>query len=368
MRIIHVIPNLKKGGAERIVLDICISLEKLGHSVLLITFTPEDDYKFLSKKVNKKVIYSRFTPSIFKKNSFEIDKLQSAIEEFNPDVIHTHLFEAEIALSALNYHDAKYFTHLHDNIPQFRKFNFATLLSKTALTNYYERNIVIDKMKERQTGVIAISEDSFSFAMNNWPKSVHKHLLHNAIDTIRFQPNEHSPDQLVLTMIGSFVQKKGQALAIETTAILKKRGFDVQLNLVGDGALRNELEQLSKRYNLFQNVKFTGNINNPEDVLRESKIYLHTAIYEPFGLALVEAMATGLPVVCTDGRGNRDLIQNGENGFIIHERNAEMLADKIELLFNDPILYSNLSDKALQFSAKYDMKQYAQKLLSIYLS
>lgn len=368
MKVIHIIPSLRKGGAERLALDICIALKKLNHEVLLITFSPEDDYTFLSDKINKKVISSRITTSIFKKNSLDIDRLQAAISEFHPDVIHSHLFETEIVLSGISFPKAKFITHLHDNIPQFKKLSIKTLTRKKYITNYYERSIVLKKMTERKSSVIAISKDCLRYANTNFPKHIHKWLLHNAIDRNRFHPAITPQKELILSMIGSLVQKKGQALAIETLAVLKKRGWDANLNIIGDGVLKGELIDFAKEKEVIKDITFHGNIDSPENVLQKSRIYIHTAKYEPFGLALVEAMSTGLPVVCTDGLGNRDLIVDGENGYIIFDRKAENLAEKIEFLMKDKAAYNNMSRAALEFSSKFDINTYTEKLISIYNS
>ena len=89
-------------------------------------------------------------------------------------------------------------------------------------------------------------------------------------------------------------------------------------------------------------------------------------IVEGFGLVLLEAMAAGLPIVSLDGRGNRGLIKDGENGFFIIEENAGLFVDKILLLANDEPLYRQMSAQAVEFARGYDIKNYVDRLLALY--
>jgi glycosyltransferase involved in cell wall biosynthesis len=128
--------------------------------------------------------------------------------------------------------------------------------------------------------------------------------------------------------------------------------------------LQSQIEQL----HLQDAVTLHGNVEFPEEFLKKSSLYLHTATYEPFGLVLIEAMACGLPVVCTDGKGNRDLIHEGENGFMVWERDPKLLADKIELLLKNETLRKEMGEKARVFAQEFGMENYVKELLSIYKS
>ncbi len=77
-------------------------------------------------------------------------------------------------------------------------------------------------------------------------------------------------------------------------------------------------------------------------------------------------MASGLPVITTDGYGNRDLIKEGINGFMIWKRDPEEFAKKIIELLNTPDLYNSMSKNAIEFASGFDVKPYCEKLLKIY--
>lgn len=366
-KILFLIPSLAKGGAERLVLDICNEFQKRsGYQVKLITFHTKNEYQFLTNELDFSVIPSFYIPSLKGKDKIDVSELQTEINQFKPDVIHSHLFETEMVLSAISTTNCKYVVHFHDNMKQFSKLRLNSLKNKETLTNYYERKIVLKSYKKKNVSFIAIAKDSQDYIQKNLPKRFKNNLLHNAIDTVRFSNsvNEKSLDRLVI--IGSLVDKKGQELAIEVINELHKRNRFVYLDILGDGPNRQNLSNQIAKYNLENFICLHGNVDHPEDFLARSTIYLHTAIYEPFGLVLIEAMASGLPVVCTNARGNVDIIENGVNGFLVDERDAVLIADKIEVLLKDSALRSLLSKNAKECSLNYDIKKYVDQLIDLY--
>ena len=87
-------------------------------------------------------------------------------------------------------------------------------------------------------------------------------------------------------MIGSLVEKKGQAFAIRVIKNLNEKGFSFHLHLLGDGPKRKELETLRTELELTDFIHFQGNVDHPEIFLHKAFVYLHTANYEPLGLVL----------------------------------------------------------------------------------
>jgi glycosyltransferase involved in cell wall biosynthesis len=372
LKILHVITTLQKGGAERLCLNICNTLQKKEtHQVQLINFHPTNAYPFLTENIDRSIIPSSFIPSLTGKNQIQLDALQKAIDSFQPEVIHVHLFESLIAVSQLT-HNAHVIVHFHDNMVQFENFSWKTLFNKRKFTNFFERRIVLRGLKRHKVTYLGISADTFNYMCRALPRACRKVKLLNGIDTQRFlrpkDTSEPTNELVELTMIGSLVEKKGQALAIETIAVLKKRGFDVFLHLLGEGPKLEELKKLSKELAVEELIRFHGNVDRPEEFLWKSTLYLHTAKYEPLGLVLIEAMAAGLPVVCTDGRGNRDLMKDGENGFLIYSRKAEELADKVQFLLENDTVCERMSVYAQDFARAYDIQNYVDRLLDVYTS
>jgi glycosyltransferase involved in cell wall biosynthesis len=369
LKILHIIPNLKKGGAERLALNSVSAIQSLQNTeVQLITFRSENDYKFLTNSLDWKVIPSRVIPSLSGKSKVDVKQLQAYIDAFQPDVIHSHLFETEMVLAHISLpKKTKRIVHFHDNMHQFRNLSFKTIFNKTYLTDFFEKRIVSKKYPKKTTA-IAISKNTGVYCKRNLSKNISVVLLHNAIDLAVFEKKERASSSNEITLIGSLVENKGHVLAIHTIKELKNRGVILKINLLGEGVEREKLENLVKELELEKEVVFHGNIDSPEIFLQQSFCYFLTSKSEAFGLTIIEAMACGLPVVCTDGKGNRDLIQEGENGFMVWEREPTLLADKIELLLKNETLRKEMGEKARKFAQGFGMEKYVDQLLLIYKS
>ena len=368
-RILHIIPRLRKGGAERLCLDICNQLQKRESvQIRLITFSDENQYPFLTKDIDRQVVPASVQLSVFHKNVLNVVALQKAIEDFAPDVIHTHLFEAEIVSRSCHYPKAKWFSHCHDNMRQFRNFDSKTFFNKQLLTNYFEKSYLFSRYKANgRNTFIAISHDTEHY-FRKTARHFDVQFLPNAIDYENFHCSEDqqpSP-KLRLVNVGSYQDKKNQRFLVVVAKVLRERHIDFEMNLLGDGEKFNAVASLIKENHLETTVFQRGNVENVAECLWQSDIYIHSAYYEPFGLVLVEAMAAGLPIVTLDGRGNRDLIEQGKNGYMVYEQNAEQFADRILEIWNDKQKYQEMSAFAQEFARQYDIKPYVDKLLKIY--
>lgn len=367
MKIIHVIPNLRKGGAERLVLNICNQLHAhTSHEVLLITFSADNAYEFLTGDINWKVIPSDVVPSISSKAHIDVAQLQKTIANFQPDIIHAHLFKSMMVLSQLDFGAAHSFIHFHDNMHQLEPFSFGKIAKKIRWTNLYEKRMLYRSFSNRSVSAITISNDTFRYAQAVLPKEIKVHKLLNAIDWKRFYSDVNQTCSKRIVMIGSLVKKKNQLLAIKTIQELISRNVAVHLDLVGDGFLRNYLEEYVQNHQLGEAVTFHGSIDHPESVLSKACLYIHTAKLESFGLVLIEAMAAGLAVVCTDGGGNRDLMNEGSNGFMVEEFSEQQLADKVEYLLRHSEERIKMGQEAQTFSKKFDISNYTDQLIKLY--
>ena len=370
IRILHIIPGLRKGGAERLALDICAELSKRTDvEVRMVCLSELNEYPEYSDKVRPVVIKSATKLSIFRKNKLLVGELQEFVNDFKPDIIHSHLFEAEIVSRSIYYPNAKWYSHCHDNMVQFRNLGVKTLLSKQALTNFYEKRFLFQRYATNGGNhFIAISRDTQAY-FSKTAKPYFVTLLHNAIDNKKFSNpdlKQMPGNVLRLINIGSFVEKKNQTFLLDVGLALKKQSIPFELHLVGDGDKRTVLESRAKTLRIEKDIIFHGSVDNVEKLLWQSDIYVHSATYEPLGLVLLEAMAAGLPVITIDGKGNRDLIAQGKNGIMLMERDAEKFAGKILEVWENKNLYSEMAAFAQKFAKGYDIKEYVDRLLVIY--
>ena len=369
MHILHLIPSLAKGGAERLALNSCLELQKReGVKVKLITFRAENSYAFLSKEIDHSIIPASVIPSILGKWTRDISELQRVVDAFQPDVIHTHLFEAEMVVSQLQLPPTRRIVHFHDNMPQLSRLRLKYLFNKKAVTAYFERMIVLRSYLKHTTTFIAISKNTEYFIRKNLGKRKPVKLLLNAIQTERFFAEPELARQPYIVNIGSLVPKKNQQFALKVMRTIKAKGIELHLDILGDGPDRKMLEHQIQEMALEDTITLHGNVDHPEEFLKKASFYLHTATYEPFGLVLLEAMAAGAPVISLDGGGNKDVIHHKQNGFLLTDQDPEQFAALIISLLNDETQRLQIGKAGQAFALGFGIKAYVDRLLEIYKS
>lgn len=168
----------------------------------------------------------------------------------------------------------------------------------------------------------------------------------------------------VLTYIARLDSNKNQALIIECMKDLVKDYPNIHLLLVGPDELNGKYQTQAKKY--LKNIHFLGFRKDIVDILNITDISISTSLREGLPVNLLEAMAAGVPVVATDTRGVRDLIKNGENGFVSSANNKDELYNNIVKLYNSPSIRKKMSDNNLKDIKKYDIDEILNKMKKIY--
>ncbi|MBO5058160.1 MAG: glycosyltransferase family 4 protein [Prevotella sp.] len=137
--------------------------------------------------------------------------------------------------------------------------------------------------------------------------------------------------------VGRLSEQKGFDMLIDTWKIVGKKHPDWELNIYGEGELKDSLERKIKDKNISYSLHLCGPAKNITEKYAESSIYVMSSRFEGFGLVLVEAMACGLPCVSFDcPHGPAEIIRNGENGILVENGNIDALAKAIDdLIINE---------------------------------
>jgi len=372
LRIVHVIPSLKRGGAEGLVANICNKLSKREDiDCLLIALSEDNDYHEITRNVKVVNCNSKVVPSIFGKPNVNIDNYIKIITEFKPQIIHSHLFQAEILTRWHLFNNVCYVSHMHNNEKQLKNIEFKYLYKKKIITNLYEKWLIINRYKKCKNNFIAISNDVEQYLKKVLPLKFYKniHLLHNAIDFSSFYHNK-SIDEYVseyrFITIGRMVEVKNQTFLIDVINEMHNKSIPAKLDIYGEGPARESLQKKIDKYKLNDFIILKGIVDKIQDILPQYSLYLHSATHEPFGLAILEAMASGLPVISLDGAGNRDIIEQGKNGYMVFDKSPEVFAEKAIELMKDEKTYKRMSSYANNFAFKFDIENYINELLVLY--
>lgn len=366
------------GGAEILLGAIARNLVSKGHEVHILCLLPHHetwpnfpDRDALLDEVRVSVIGGSVKFRFLRKPEIDNDAFRSYVEHVKPDVIHSHLYLSELLSRSVQFKGIKYFSHGHDNMPQLKRLTFKTFFNKPLLANYWERIWLLKQYKIFNNQFIAISTDVKKYLEQNVSEFKNRiTYLPNAIDTSRFHINRAyslEKKNFHIVSIANLVPKKNHAFLIDVLSVLVNRGYNVTIDVLGFGPLMETLVEKTKNAGLENRLKFLGSVGDVPQRLWDADLYVHPAWYEPFGLVILEAMATGLPVVSLDGFGNRELMINNENGFIVPTNStAEQFADKIQYFIDQPSEIKRMGQNALEFSKTYDINHYTDKLIDIY--
>lgn len=372
MKVLYIINNLTKGGAERFVLDLVTFLNKEKsidyRLAVLDDINDYDEYDISTLNL----VNIKYTPYSFRKKNYNA-QLEKLIDNFQPDIIHSNLFLSEFVTSLDVRTNIKYVCHGHDNMHQFKPLKFSELFNKKKLLNRLDFLVLKHKKyKKVKTHFIANSKHTYDYYKRNVPKNQKSYvqIVQCGFNYKKyFVPKTNTlGDKLHLVNVGSYQPKKNQTFLVDVAEVLKTKGVDFEMNLIGHGSEYDLVKEKIAQKGLTQHVFQRGLQSNVQQWYQNSDIYIHSANYEPFGLVFLEAMAAGLPIVTLDGKGNRDIIENDKNGYLFEEENATLFADKIIEYTSDLKKYKSLSTYAQEYAKKFDVSLKVKELVEFYES
>ena len=164
-------------------------------------------------------------------------------------------------------------------------------------------------------------------------------VLSNGVDTTRFTPGTDRSDRrgpIEITTVARLTEQKGIPYLLEAAADLPNT-LDVAVSIVGEGPRRNALEKERDALGVSETVTFEGFLPEPglTDAYLDSDIFAFPSVYEPFGLVVLEAMASGRPVVAFDAGGVAEIVRDGIDGLLVPPGDVTAFANALEALATD---------------------------------
>jgi glycosyltransferase involved in cell wall biosynthesis len=172
------------------------------------------------------------------------------------------------------------------------------------------------------------------------------HVIPNGVDVARFHPlNEGNavrrelglaPDSPVIGIVAALRPEKNHALFLQAAKIVRDRIPAAKFLIVGEGPEREPLEQLTRKFNLGDAVHFLGNRSDIPDVLAAFDVFALTSRIEASPVSILEAMASGKPVVAPRVGSISESVDDGETGYLTEPGNVQQVADRLAELAGDP--------------------------------
>lgn len=189
------------------------------------------------------------------------------------------------------------------------------------------------------------------------------------LETLSLQPAFTHADALKLVVSGAVTESKGQFDAVQAVSILKQKGIEVELILIGSLADTEYVETLRsylKTNNLVSNVRLLGFTSQPLSYVSQADIVLMCSKNEAFGRVTMEAMALQKPLIGSNSGGTKELITDGETGLLYEAGNAEQLAEKIEYLAGHTAERKRMIKNALaRYEAIQKESQFGKKTYNV---
>lgn len=200
-------------------------------------------------------------------------------------------------------------------------------------------------------------------------------IVSSGVETRRFSPNSpnasHSSRTPIVLMAARLLWDKGVKEFVEAAQLLKERGVKAEFWLAGkpdDGNPMAVPEEFLQRWSEQGIIRWLGHCDNMPELLRQVDVaVLPTSYHEGVPRFLLEAAATGLPLVATDIEGCRMVVRNGVNGYLVPIRNAHALADAIERLVRNPQLRLQMGKASREIIVKeFDERKILNQWLRLY--
>lgn len=324
-----VLPDLRLGGAQRVLLELAGQFHRLGHSVELISLVGDGE---LRRELPPGVDYCSLdcSPSGgFRLAASALPKLARRLRRRRPDAVISSMTGTNL-ITALAHGLAGSSGRL-------------LLREAVSLANLRSRasRWLMRALYRRADALIAVSsgvaEDLRAIGIPDHAV----HVVHNPIDQQRLERMAAEPlhpgvDAPYVVSVGRLIEQKDHATLLHAFAASRLR-LTHKLVLVGGGEARSMLEGLSARLGLDDRILFTGALSNPFPLLRGAALFVLSSRWEGYPNVLLEALALGVPVVATDcPAGPREMLKGGALGRLVPVGDARALAEAMDAELASP--------------------------------
>ncbi len=350
MNILHIVLGLNIGGLERLVLDLVrFRSRDINPTILCL-----EKKGPLGEGINDIRIME-----LGKKDGFDwklFTRIRDIAKEGRIDLIHTHNQAAHIYGSIAGLISGIPVVHTKHgrNRSEDRK---ATCLNRLC------------SMLSRKVVTVSVDSAQVSTVIENVP--AHKvTTIHNGIDIDAFSslsPSRSASPAVNIGIVARLVPDKDHLTLLRSCKILARDFSNFTLFLVGDGPLREGLQAAAVELGIARNVRFMGFRHDVATLLRSFDIFALSSVTEGLSLTLLEAMASGIPIVATDVGGNSEVVVHGKTGFIVPAQSPEAFADKLLLLSKDSKLRVQMGNAGRKrVEEKFNIRITAKRYEALY--
>jgi len=358
-------------GGETVILNLSRALKQTKYNSIVGCLTGfHQDKPALGKEAEAKGLDVAYFPMRMKFDPFVLGKIGKVVQQRKVKIIHTHGYKSNLlGLIVAKASNVSIITtnHLFPPMPlEDKKLQFYSKCDIYFTMKYLDKIVAVSEaIKEKliAKGVnkskIVVSENGIDIGDYDTPVNFDKTALRKA-----FNINDNA---FVVGTLGRLTPQKGHVFLLEAVKKVLSKNIPVIVIIAGDGFLKNKLMEYSRKLNISDNIIFLGFRNDTINLLKLMDVFVMSSIDEGLPMAMLEAMASRLPVIVTSVGDIPKVIIDNKNGILVEPSNSNMLADKIVYLLNNKSVCREISVNAFNTVCRYHSKEeMCKKYLAIY--
>ncbi|MCB1852733.1 MAG: glycosyltransferase [Gammaproteobacteria bacterium] len=371
IHVLHLLPRLNQDGTTHMVATLLKGLDRKNYRVTLCGLSPGNaDLAPLYDYADEIVVLGM-------RHFFDFSALvplYRLLKRLQVDIVHTHRIRPDILgriAGTLAQVPVNISTqHYVDEWSERGAFVYHIVRTLFRATMGFCQSVACNSAAEQEVLLQKIGESYRSRCC----------VIHNGLDIDRFnRPSQAGlaalrealtlpPGSRVITSVAFLTERKGHRYLLEAIAQLLPAFPDIQLLLVGDGPEKATLIGQTESLGIAHHTRFLGNRDDVPELLALSELSVLPSLWEPFGLAALEAMAVETPVVVTDVGGLPEFVTHGKEGFLVPPADARALAESMGRMLSDTAATRSMGQAARtlvtqQFSARHVAQAYEQLYL-----
>ncbi|MHA1650491.1 MAG: glycosyltransferase family 4 protein [Candidatus Helarchaeota archaeon] len=215
--------------------------------------------------------------------------------------------------------------------------------------------------------VLSVSKDMTNRMKRIWP-NISIFTLQNGIDLNKYFHNPLSKSSINLIYVGRLIKIKKVADALKALSHFKNNHPPITLTIIGTGPQEDPMKRLCHSLGLKGQVQFLGSIHPAKipNYLANADIFVFPSLRESFGLAILEAMASELPILASRTTAIPELVHDGENGLLHSPGNISELVKNLKTLIEDATLRKSMGQKSREIARNYRWERIIDELIKLY--
>jgi glycosyltransferase involved in cell wall biosynthesis len=376
-KIFYLVTQSEFGGAQKYVFELSKKAKEEGAKVIVATGLPGNErwLEKLARKHKIKIItlqnLKRFNPL---KNLFAIYELKIILKKEKPDILH------------LNSSMSGFIGSIAGRLARVKKIIYTThglILNEPNLAwpvklFYWLCEWIGNKLTHQ---IITVSNfDKKSILSYRLAPEKKITTIHNGLDRdqlLFFDKNEArsflkkkydiSKGKILIGTIANFYENKGLIYLLKAAKKITHKNENIVFVVIGDGGpLKKEIIKEIKKYNLEKNFLLLGSISSAFKYLKAFDILVSSSIKEGFPYFMVEALASGIPIVATRTGGIPEIIENNKNGLLIKPKKEKEIITAISKILGDKKIQKTFQENNSQKIKKFTLKKTFEKTIKIY--